>query len=233
MIALVTPTAMEMQSLLKDVDTTFNYSDIEHADAGYIEQGYINGKSFYIGICGVGPVLSAITVSSWISTHGITCLILCGIAGTYNIERLPPTSVVFVTQDIYAEYGIRTSERVHAQQFPFFHDNKHHIRERLTLASPQQTLCCAGLKYTMCAEVLGITVAGVTADSTTKKAMCTVYPDADIESMEGFSVALCCIRTATPCIHLRAISNEVGIRSDWVIEESLTALQMTLFSFLE
>lgn len=231
MIAIVTPTVMEMQSFLNVSDNTFIHSTIELADAGYIEQGYINGIPTYIGICGVGPVLSGITVSSWLSKYNIDYLLLCGIAGAYSIERFPPTSVVFVTQDIYADYGIRTKEGVHAQSFPFLHDKKHEIREKLVTAPPQYCLESAGLHYTMCTEAVGITVAGISADSTTKQILCTSYPHADIETMEGFSVGLSCIRTSTSFIHVRSISNEVGIRSGWALEEALHSLATTLLSF--
>ena len=83
----------------------------------------------------------------------------------------------------------------------------------------------------MCTEAVGITVAGISADSTIKQSLRTSYPHADIETMEGFSVGLSCIRTSTSFIHVRSISNEVGIRSGWALEEALHSLATTLLSF--
>ena len=231
MIAIVTPTIMEMQSLLRASEHTFIYNQIEYAKAGYIEQGYFNGMPIYIGICGVGPVLSAITVSSWISQYTIECIFLCGIAGSYSIEHLPPTSVVLVKQDIYAEYGIRTKEYVSAQSFPFFHDSSHQICEKITLPFAQEQIESLQLHYTMCTEVVGLTVAGVSGDTSTAKILLQNYPQGEIETMEGFSVGLCCIRNNIPLLHLRSISNQVGVRSEWIIEDSLKALANTLSSF--
>lgn len=228
---IVTPTAMEMHSVLAFMQHTFVYATIEHADAGYIEQGYIGTIPVYIGICGVGPVLSALTCSEWLARYSITSLVLCGIAGAYSIEELPLSSVVFVTEDIYGEYGIRTGIDISSSLFPFFHDKERTIKDSIQSASPESILDSLGLQYHMCAEVTGITVAGVSGDRATAKQLRSMYTRASIENMEGFSIALASHRSNIPFIHIRSISNEVGIRENWAIEESLITLSETVSSF--
>lgn len=219
---------MEMRAVLSSLEHTFIYSELEYAQAGYIQEGYIQGTSAYIGICGVGPVLSGITCCAWLHQYPITCVIACGIAGAYSITRFPLSTVVFVTQDIYAEYGIRYGAHIDATTFPFFHNSTYAVRERITLPSPQEFIDSIGLRYEFCSEVTGITLAGISGDIATGETILATYPDGEIETMEGFSLAIACMQYHTPLLHLRSISNQVGIRSDWELESALATLSQTL-----
>jgi len=153
-----------------------------------------------VELCGFGPVAAAARTAELIARHAPARVLLVGIAGSYEPERLPLGSAASFRE--VAIEGIGSG-------FPHWPG----IEDRLAIVPGGAP---AALLLTVCTA----------CDSPAQaEARLQRFPGATAEDMEGFAVALACALARVPCTIVRGISNVVGQRDkrSWRIPEALAA----------
>ncbi|MDR3357854.1 MAG: futalosine hydrolase [Desulfovibrio sp.] len=171
-------------------------------------------------VIGVGPVNAALAMGEALvgaksAGTPITSVLLAGLAGAFDLARLPLRSLCLVKEEIWPEYGLHdgTSVTARAFSFPLWRRAAHDggdVYDRLPLAAPEAI--GLSLKNGALPRTLSLTVAGVSASLARARDLAQHY-GADLENMEGFAVAYACARHGIPCVEIRAVSNKVGPRA--------------------
>ena len=161
-------------------------------------------------LTGVGPVNAGIALGAALTDKRVTAVCNTGLAGSFNLRRLPLRSFVLVTEEIFPEYGMNTGRAVDAAALGFaqWQQAGTALYDRLPLPSALDGLPLPALLP----RAAALTVAGVSASPARARALHKRY-GAGIENMEGFAVALACARQGIDCIEIRCISNKVGAQN--------------------
>ncbi len=251
-ILLVTATSQEMQAVLSGFASPPVESLLEELSAFPVSMGRnipscsLGKWTFFLCICGVGPVSAALHTglalgalqASHIPLHGLLNL---GIAGTYDPALAPPGSLVQASCEIFPEYGLCTAQGVDAKgiAFPQATLLDGPVFDRLPPASPNPSprffmengLGNMGLScHNSWLNGVSVTVSGVsgTPDRATFLAQ---HTGGIMENMEGFALALGAARSNIAFAEIRAISNCVGHRPPhtWDIPGAFAALARIIY----
>lgn len=197
----------------------------------------IAGQAWLVCITGVGPINAALAMGLALARFpAITAVLNVGLAGSFDLTRAPLGSTIAVTEEIWPEYGLADDtcvdaaglgfplftgvprETAEAQMWPCVPKSSPNgdVVDRLSLhADPTRVAAALGLSLVkgIAPVVQGssLTVAGVTNSAARAKRLYHTYA-ALIENMEGFAVALACMRHCIPLVELRTISNVTGSR---------------------
>jgi len=195
------------------------------ADHGGLPRGFA-----LQALAGFGPVAAAARAAAWIERVRPAHVLLIGIAGTFDSERLPVGSAAAFTAVAIEGVGVGEGQRYvgpPALGFPQWPgpepaeaggraeaDGPARIEDRLPLWAPADAE--PALLLTTCAASDGPALAARRRER---------FPDAHAEDMEGFGVALACALRGVPCSVIRGISNVVGDREParWKIPAALAA----------
>lgn len=188
-------------------------------------------------LAGFGPIAAAARTASLLERLRPARVILVGIAGTYDPERLPVGEAAPFGQVASEGVGVGEGERFlgpPALGFPQWPGDEglppeeraspeppDRVDDLLSLAAPSGV--DAPLLLTTCAA----------SDSTEHAAQRRArFPAACAEDMEGFGVALACALGGVPCTIVRGISNVVGDRDPkrWRIPAALAAARRALLA---
>ena len=218
-LLLVTATAEELFALFPDkfrpsADKMQEYFPHPAPD-GFFPHKH---KIFYC-LTGTGPLNAALATGvslGILSRSGIEVerVLLTGLAGAYDLARIPLCSLCLVQQEIWPEYGLNDGNAVIAQAFkwPQWKDAPGGpVFDRIDLDSAQSfalTPKVIDKNFQLCSS---LTVAGVSASFERARTLWDRY-HADLENMEGFAVAYACARLAVPCTEIRCVSNKTGPR---------------------
>jgi len=169
----------------------------------------LSGAENRLEVCGFGVIAAAARTAALIALHRPSRVLLIGIAGSYDTNRLPLGSAATFSE--VACYGIgigegsqfRSASELGWQQVPR-DENSQEVNDRIELDSMSSEGCLSG----------GVLVSCCAASSNFEDAQLRKqrFPDAVAEDMEGFGVAMACQLSATPLRVLRGISNQVGNR---------------------
>lgn len=178
-------------------------------------------------VTGVGILNTALHLGQALIKHTVSCVINAGLAGTFDLSRLPLGTTCVVEQEIWPEYGLGTDDGVDPQalRFPLAQWNGQPVWDRIDL-HPRQTantlVCTLPKNWPL---VRSLTVSTVSATPARAKAHLKRY-QADLENMEGFAAAYACISNSLPILEIRTISNVVGSREPehWNLKKAFTAL---------
>ncbi len=173
-------------------------------------------------LCGFGAIAAAARAAALIARYRPSRVLLIGIAGSYDLEKVPIGSAVHFDQ--VACHGIGVGSGTHFvsaaqlgwQQFSGG-DVQPEIGDLITLDSTfVPGVRSAGMLLTCCAA---------SADTVDAMERRSRFPDAVAEDMEGYGVALACSLAGVPLQIVRGISNQVGDRDPrrWQIDQALHA----------
>ncbi|GAB4405947.1 MAG: hypothetical protein OHK0039_07290 [Bacteroidia bacterium] len=173
---------------------------------------------------GIGMVNTAWTLATYLATARPTLAIDLGIAGSYD-PALALGEVVEVRSDCFAELGAETPGGfidLQGMGFPLLEAGPHYNR----LDSPWPA-------HTTCRGVAGITVNTVQGSAGGIARMAARWQP-QIETMEGAAFFYAMLRTGTPFVALRGISNYVEPRdtSRWQIARAANAAQVAVIDLL-
>jgi futalosine hydrolase len=186
-------------------------------------------------VCGIGPINAAIFTERVLVTKKIKGVINIGIAGSFDLKKIPVGSLTLVTKEIWPEYGLKTREGIDPKGLKYgltkLKDgniifNEIHIPTKENFL--KMGLSFKNNFYT----TTSLTVAGVTGTLEEAEKLKKSY-NANIENMEGFAIAYVCLIHKIPFIEIRSISNLVGSRDTekWNIKRALTSLKDALKIF--
>ncbi|GAB6887718.1 futalosine hydrolase [Desulfothermus okinawensis JCM 13304] len=185
-------------------------------------------KKFYIQVCGIGPINSAIFLERAILKHNLTGVINIGIAGSFDISKIPIGAITIAREEIWPEYGLKQHGIVDPKglKYGLIKKNNRIIYNHISIPI-EENINKMGLSFSdNFYTTTNLTVAGVTGTEPEARAMEKMY-GADVENMEGFSVAYVCLIHEVPFIEIRTISNQVGCRDThkWDIKKALQELK--------
>lgn len=181
-----------------------------------------------IALCGFGPVAAAARSAQLLGAQAADRVLLVGIAGTSDPERLPVGAAAAF--GAVALDGLGAGEgpgRLSAADlgFPQWEDAGGSVQERLSLDQPLEGAADPPLLLTVCAA---------SADARQAAERRERF-GAVAEDMEAFGVALGCHLQGSALAVVRGASNRTGDREvgGWRIDEALAAARTTALSVLE
>ncbi len=178
-----------------------------------------------VELAGLGPVAAAARAAQCIAESRPSRVVLAGLAGTFDPERLAIGSVTEFAEVAIDGIGAGEGESavgLDALGFPQWEDDRGRVVDRL----PLDAIDASGVL---------LTVSAASADVAHAALRRRRVPDASAEDMEGFGVALACRLADVPLRIVRGIGNRVGDRdtSGWAIEPALAAVRERLEEFRE
>lgn len=169
-------------------------------------------------ITGVGPINAAMAVGKCLEAASRKCklkaVLNIGLAGAYDLFKVPLRSLCWVKEEIWPEYGLHDGCGVTARafSFPLWKGPDGDVFDSVFLAHPAEVVSgFAKVAKEKFLECRSLTVAGVSASFGRAGQLLNTY-HAELENMEGFAVAYACARFAMPCLEIRSVSNKVGPR---------------------
>jgi len=167
-------------------------------------------------LCGFGPMVAAARTAMLLQMVRPQRVILCGIAGSYDVERLPIGEAFAFSDVAIDQLGVGQGDGyLPASDCGFlqWEGPPMSIGQELSLAAPAGA---AGLLLTTCSASANVSE----ADDKRRRS-----PVAMAEDMEGFGVAAACALAGVPLTIIRGVSNRAGDRhkANWRIEAALTA----------
>jgi futalosine hydrolase len=175
-----------------------------------------------IAASGVGPVEAAIATTSALARRTYDAVVNAGIAGAFR-ERARIGEALLVTDEALADFGLEGGG-------PLALPDGAALVERASADAALLQRCMPlGLR-----RGTGLTVATVTTTDATAARLSLRY-DADVESMEGFSVLRAAAVARVPALEVRGVSNYVGgrARAEWDFAAGARAAAAALDAVLE
>lgn len=225
-LILATATAREMRAVLTGFNGRGRIGCVM-PDEGEAVSSPVNEHDCLLLVTGIGPINAALSLGRTLAAHrNVHGVINLGVAGSFDLQAAPLSCGVLADAETWPEYGLVTSEGISAEalRFPLHETPEAPVWNRIAL-DPLATLTKLGLRVPE-GSVVGssLTVAGVSGCP--ERALAMHAHGALTENMEGFALALGCLKANIPFVEYRTVSNRVGSRNavDWALEEAFIAL---------
>jgi futalosine hydrolase len=170
-------------------------------------------------VSGIGAVNAALATQAALLEVKSELVLSVGIAGAYRHSGLALTDVLVSSALVYAGFGVQNGSRVDALSFP--------IAEGVFQVLPVWNKAEVFAKIAKLEFGVIATLETVTTDAARAEGIELQFA-ARAEAMEGAGVAQAALRFGVPCLELRSISNVVGDRLNWRLQEALVCLGQTL-----
>jgi futalosine hydrolase len=171
-----------------------------------------------IRICGFGAIEAGILTNQLCSELHPEHVVLGGIAGSFELEPPIGESIAFTH---VASYGIGVGSGKNYQSARSLGwsseiDISENGWRQLDNSTPKHQPETTKL-------LLSATSASADIEDAENRRSC--FPQAIAEDMEGYSVALACVKIGIPCSIIKGISNQVGNRDhrSWRIEKAIAS----------
>jgi len=188
----------------------------------------IKNRDVYVQVCGIGPINAALFIEKAILLYKISGVINIGIAGSFDIKKIPIGSLTIAKEEIWPEYGLKQRGIVDPKGLKYGLIKKHEKIIYNQISIPfRENFEKMGLSFSNnFYTTTNLTVAGVTGDKIEAEKLKNRYL-AQVENMEGFSIAYVCFVHDIPFIEIRSISNPVGSRDmdKWDLKKALKKLK--------
>jgi futalosine hydrolase len=185
--------------------------------------------SWVVEKCGFGLIAAAASTANVIAAHRPRQVVLLGIAGTYHDSIAVGSACCF---DRVTCHGIGVgssldSHHLSAEDLGWAHCDASECHAAIsdTIELPYLSRCPSGgeVPEQPGRHLLSVTTAS--SDESEAAFRRHHFPDADVEDMEGFAVALACAVAKVPLRIIRGISNHAGDRrhENWSVKPALRA----------
>lgn len=222
-ILIVTSSGIETNSILK------TYENIKSSNEGIVRFQYGNLE---IELLQTQPGIFSMSymLAKYLNENSPELAINAGICGSFS-KDVKPGDAVFVTEDIFADFGAESSEGfLDFFQIGLYSRDEFPFHEGLIQANPGKfNSVFQGLK-----EVKGITVNKVSGTVETIDFLMKKYSP-QVESMEGAAFYYVCSYENLNFAQLRTVSNHIEVRdkSKWDIPLALENLNRSVFKIIE
>lgn len=173
-----------------------------------------------LAACGFGPVAAAARTAALLASLRPRRVLLCGVAGTYDVARLAVGGAASFGRVAIDGIGAGGASAA-AIGFPHWAGDAEHeaIGDEIVLGEGP----------------LLVTTCSASASPDEARARARRFPGALAEDMEAFGVALACALARTPLEVVRGASNACGDRerSRWRFDEALAAARALALTRLE
>lgn len=181
----------------------------------------VAGKGVALLVTGVGPLNAAFSLGRALGDGGrFQGVINVGLCGSYDLERLPLCSVAVASEELYPDYGLQLDEGMEPESVGLAQAKGPDgaVWDRISLypraAAEAMSLSPAAREALEAAlQAPFLTSGRVSGTSAVAVAMQQRY-GVWVENMEGFALALACLRAEVPFLELRVVSNLCGARDD-------------------
>ncbi len=185
------------------------------------------GADAVVDSCGCGLASAGVLAARHIARSAPDHVLLLGLAGSLDLDRAPVGTAVLGTHVTVQGLGAGQGPRHVSLEAMGFQALPGASRSTLALDAP----CVGLLRGAM------VSVAAASAGPEEARAVAAAHPDALIEDMETWSVALAAHLAGVPLTVLRAVSNPAGVRdkSAWRMDAAAEAMRTglkTLFGIL-
>jgi futalosine hydrolase len=227
MVLLLVPTSYESKILLGQ-DQDFQLDD----NTAMPQRVLLGGSKILVSHCGFGLVASGIRTLDVLtkiagSNEPIPSrVILAGIAGSYSSE-IPAGQAAWGDRVRCFGIGVGEGESFKSAESLGWRQLPDACEGSFLLAQPESG-----------SKAGSVAILSVTAASDSEKCAAIrqrAEPEAVLEEMEGFAVAMACHRFGIPLSIVRGVSNRAGSRdkSSWKVSEALAAVRAELLRELE
>lgn len=185
------------------------------------------GLDLALCVTGVGLVNAALAAGRLLACAPLSGLVNIGVAGSSDLSLLPLGAVCAAASETWPEYGLEAPEGPdpRALRFPVHAGPGGVVWQDIPL-DPGAAARAMGLALPPDLPLArGLSVSTVTATAATAARLRERHGPG-MENMEGFALALACLRAGLPFLELRAVSNRVGARppEGWDLPGALSAL---------
>ncbi len=183
----------------------------------------INEKHIDFLITGVGIAKTVLHLTQYLTTHPNPDFALnVGIAGAFTHSLLPLGSVVEVVQECYADLGAEYRDGSFVHAFDMGLATHKFFENPISIIANLQ-------------KINGLTVQKVHGYAQSIEKITQLYPNTEIESMEGAAFFETLTHFNIPFAQVRAISNFVEPRNKaaWEMEKAIKNLNEFLIKFLK
>lgn len=229
-LVIATATGIEMKAVLDGLGV----QNVAPPAYGVWRRETICGRECLLLSSGIGLINAAWSLGRLLGSekHAQGVLNL-GVAGSFDLVRLPLCAAVVVEREIWPEYGLlgeggdcgQGSVDPRGLTFSLAKGPDGPIWDRIELA-PEDAAKRMGITLPQgLARDSSLSVSGVTGTAARCEALRALY-DPGLENMEGFGFALGCLQAGLPFLELRTVSNRVAARppKDWKLAAALRAL---------
>lgn len=179
-------------------------------------------------ITGIGPVQATYLITNAILTKKPDLVLQAGVAGSFDIQKLPKGQTVLIKCDAFGDLGMEEKGRFTTvfdagfagkNHFPFTDGwliNRHPILNNSTLP-----------------VVKSVTINKVSDNPLQVEQISKTFA-ADTETMEGAALHYVCLQQNIPFLQIRSISNQVGERdkNKWQMKEAIENVNSELKNIL-
>ena len=175
------------------------------------------GNDINFLVSGVGAVPTCFHLSQSLLKTPVDLVINAGIAGAFDTNLYPIGTVVEVERDRFADLGVEFADGHFEDVFEMGLENPNKFYQDGWLINPR---CGDQLQ-----QVSSLTLNKVTGQLDAANVLKQKY-NADLETMEGASVAFTCLQLNIPFQQIRAVSNKIEDRNkeNWNIPLAIKAL---------
>lgn len=230
-LLLVTATVMEMRAALRPLAGKGGVPELREGDATRL---CLRGRELLLLVTGVGPLNAAYALGRILGAREVAGVCNLGIAGSCVPERLGLGAAAVAAAEIFPDYGVVVGGvdaggvvDARAVGLAQAKDGERGVWERLELL-PREAGWAMGLDVSELAEAVFLTSGRVSGDRGRAADLHARY-GAEMENMEGFALALGCLRAGVPFLELRTVSNPAGERdkAGWDFRLALDSLGAT------
>jgi len=183
--------------------------------------------------CGFGPIAAAARTAELLERFKPARVMLIGIAGTFDAERLPVGNAIEFDAVAIEGIGAGEGERLVGPtamgfpQWPGSPGGAEPIHDRIVLGSRSAPADSRALRDPEKSALLLSTCAASDSPDHARLRRAR-FPEALAEDMEGFAVAFACTLAGVPISIVRGVSNVVGDREPghWRIPAALAAARL-------
>ena len=205
---------LAVAATVKELNAAFGGFGIRLGDSDDQGSFKTSGRRVDLLVTGVGLVASAMNLAAYLAGKREYAGVLnVGIAGSYDLDRLELGRVAVAESEHWPEYGLETESGVSSGKlgFPIFNRDGQEIWSEINLA-PKDKASEIGLELGPDIEMAGFNSVSTIPGSTGRAALTGESTGALVENMEGFALALVCVKFHLPFLEVRSISNLAGAR---------------------
>ena len=220
-LLIVSATPFEIAPLQQYLEKHFIQSEPYRYQKGEVQVALL--------ITGVGLPLTAYALGKVLGAEEWSLVVNAGIAGALN-PKLKIGDVVQVVSERFADLGVEEADGsfTNVHQLGLVDKNQPPFKEGL--------LYNAGSKdYQFLKGANGISVNKVHGAESSIIKLKELYPDAEVESMEGAAFFYACLSERLPFLQIRSISNYVEARNrdNWDLPKAINNLNNTLIDMVK
>lgn len=172
-------------------------------------------------ITGIGPVVTAASLSSYLALHGpkIKTVWNIGVAGAYTGSRVNMLDICLAQQEVLGDFGICLNNEIMDFDSEIIKHNQTYFFRGSHFNQFKKNLSGQGITFK---TVNFVTVNCCTGTLKRGEFLRKKY-EAGCENMEGAAIAMVCQNADIPCVELRCVSNMVEDRdkSKWHLSEAI------------